>query len=408
MSAANGPFVIVGGGTAAGTLAQFLRRGGWQGQIAIVSDENAPPYHRPPLSKSYLTEQLPDGQLQMKPRQEYRDADIDLHLETRVLAIDRKKRILKLEKGEMPYEKLALCTGARPRQLQLPGTDLDGLFYLRDLTDGAAIRKAAQKARNAVIVGGGYIGLEIAASLRKLGLQVQVLEVMDRLLQRVTAEQMSQFFARLHTEEGVKIRTGAKVKGFAGKDRIEAVQCGTEELEADMAIVGIGVVPNVELAKDAGLIVDDGIFVDDDCRTQDGDIFALGDCCTFISSHYQRPMRLESIPNATSQAKRVAAIACDQPKPEQELPWFWSDQYNVKLQIAGISDRYERVVVRGDDTGRSFSLWYLAGERLLAAECVNQPKEFIAARQLIAEGQTLSDETLADPNSDLSKAFGSG
>lgn len=401
-------FVIVGGGHAAGTLAPLLRREGWQGGIVLVSDEDCLPYHRPPLSKTYLTEGTPDEQLLLRTPQDYQKNEIEVCLNTSVLSIDRQQSVVHLrtqagEASQLHYDRLALCTGARPRRLQIPGADLDGVFYLRSLADAAAIRRAAKGAQRAVIVGGGYIGLEIAASLRKVGLEVQVLEAMDRLLQRVTSAEMSAFFARLHTGQGVRVQTGAQVTAFTGDGCVDGVLANGERLEADLVVVGIGVIPEVQLAEAAGLTIDNGIVVNDNGLTEDERIWALGDCCSFPCSHYDRRLRLESIPNATGQARRAAVLACGGQPPVLDLPWFWSDQYDIKLQIAGINAGFERVVLRGDPDGQSFSAWYLVGETPIAADCINRPQDFVAARKLIAERIVLSEAVLSDPDSDLRK-----
>jgi len=364
-----------------------LRQEGWTDEIVLIGEESALPYQRPPLSKAYLADKCVLDDLAIRSSDFYVNQGITL-LDASVARIDRAARRVVLNDGEtMSYDKLAICTGARPRRLSAPGADLAGVYYLRTAADVAKIREAASPGRRAVIVGGGYIGLETAASLRALGLEVTVLEATGRVLERVTAPEVSAFFDRIHREEGVDIRTGALVEALSGDDRVrEVVLAGGESIAADLAIVGIGVEPNIDLAADAGLVIDNGIVIDDHAQTSDPDIVAAGDCASHVMARYGRRIRLESVSSAGEQAKVAAATLCGKSKTITALPWFWSDQYDLKLQIAGLNTGYDEVVLSGDPTkDRDFSCFYLRAGELIAADCVKRPRDFMRSKRIITQ-----------------------
>ncbi|MGA7781743.1 MAG: FAD-dependent oxidoreductase [Paraburkholderia sp.] len=390
--------IIVGASHAAAQLAPSLRQEGWKGPIVVIGDEPCLPYHRPPLSKAYLLGEKNADDLLIRTADVYARFGIEFRLSERVVAINRGSKTVTLRGGEvLSYGKLAICTGTRVRSVTLPGSSLGGIHYLRNIGDIDRIRTDVRAEGSAVIVGGGYIGLETAAVLTRLGMRVSVLEMAPRVLARVTAPQVSEFFERVHREEGVAIRTNIAVSGFEGGTRVERVICvdGTR-LPADLVIVGIGVTPNVELAEQANLSTDNGVLVDACARTSDPDIVAVGDCTMHPSPLYGY-IRLESVPNATEQAKSAAATLCGKEKPYQALPWFWSDQYDIKLQMAGLNHGYDQVAVRGDRaTGRSFSAFYLKNGKLVAADCINRPQEFMFSKKLIAEHIEVSPAHLAD------------
>ena len=390
--------IIIGASHAAAQLIPGLRQEGWAGDIVVISDEPHLPYHRPPLSKAFLSGEKTADSLKIRPAAFYDKQNARLKT-GRVAGIDRSQKTVTLTGGEtLPYDKLALCTGARVRKVNLPGSELGNIHYLRSISDAEAIKHQVVAGQKAVIVGGGYIGLETAASLTKLGMQVTVLEMAERVLQRVTAPEVSTFYERIHRDQGVRIMTNCGVEAFLGDAQVEKVRCtdGTE-LDADLVVVGVGVIPNTELAEDAGLAIDNGIVVDEFCRTQDPDIVAAGDCTSHISKIYERRIRLESVPNATEQAKTAAASICGKEKDCTTLPWFWSDQYDLKLQIAGLSQGYDQLVIRGDkDSGTSFAAFYLHQGRLLAADCVNRPKEFMLSKRIIANNLAIDIAKLAD------------
>lgn len=379
--------LIVGASHAGAQLAASLRQEGWTGEIVLIGDESALPYQRPPLSKAYLAGKCTVDELAIRNAEFYTKQRIQL-LDATVEAIDRSAGHLSLNTGDaLAYDKLALCTGARPRRLPTPGADLTGVFYLRTAADVEMIREATSPGRRVVIVGGGYIGLETAASLLALGLEVTVLEATERVLERVTAPEVSAFFERIHREEGVNIRTGALVKALSGDGRIrEVILASGESIPADLVIVGIGVEPNTELAAAAGLAVDNGVVIDDQARTSDPDIVAAGDCASHHMARYGRRIRLESVPSAAEQAKVAAATVCGKSKKIAALPWFWSDQYDLKLQIAGLNTGYDEVILSGDPTrDRDFTCFYLRAGELIAADCINRPRDFMVSKRIITQ-----------------------
>ena len=398
--------IILGGGHAAAQLAPSLRQQGWDGDITLISEETVLPYQRPPLSKGYLLGTQALEQILIKGPKVYEKADIQLKLGARGTRIDRQKKQLHLDNGEvLNYDKLALTLGSRVRKLDMAGVDLAGVFYLKTLEDLDRIKSHVNQAttHRAVIIGGGYIGLETAAVLRKLGMEVTVLEAMSRILQRVTTPDVSAFYHRIHTEEGVTICCDKTVSTLEGTQHINAVHCTSGDVyPADLVIIGIGVIPNTELAEDAGLTVDNGIVVNDFAVTNDPDIVAAGDCTSFVSQRYGRPIRLESVPNAMAQATSAAASLCGIDKPFQALPWFWSDQYDLKLQMAGLSQGYDKVVIRGDlEHGRELTVFYLKEGRVLSLDCVNRPKDFMIGKKLIESEKQLDTTLLSNDNIDL-------
>ena len=404
MTTENQTCIIIGASHAGASLANAVRKEGWQGKILVIGDENAMPYHRPPLSKALLNGEKTADQIDLFKSTVYDKANIEFKLGIKVETIDRENKEITLNNGEkLQYDKLGLCTGARVRELPIPGHDLDGIFYLRTLSDAQSIQQQVKEGNKAVIVGGGYIGLETAASLRKLGMEVTVLEMMHRVLERVTAPELSEYYTQLHEGHGVKIYTEAQAVEFKGDGgKVTQVVCNNDlTLDADMVIIGIGVIPNTEIAEDAGLQAENGILVDEFAQTADPDIVAAGDCTNHPNDLLGFRLRLESVPNATEQARTAAASVCGNQKAYHSLPWFWSDQYDVKLQIAGFNKGYDRVVLRGEPSSNQFVAWYLKGDDILAADCINSSKEFMQAKKIIAQKIPLSDELLADASNDL-------
>ncbi|MEM9533838.1 MAG: FAD-dependent oxidoreductase [Pseudomonadota bacterium] len=395
--------VIVGGSHAAAQLVPSLRQSGWEGAITLVSDDAHLPYHRPPLSKAYLAGETSLEKLLIRPSTFYEKHAVDVRLNTRAQEIDRSARQVLLANGEtLRYTKLALAVGATARPLPVPGNTLDGVFCVRDLSDADQIRPLIREGGTAVIIGAGYIGLEVAASLRKLGMAVTVLEAMPRVLQRVTCDEVSAFYQNMHEEEGVRVCLEAAVSRLTGTTSVDGVEFadGTR-FAADLVIVGIGVVPRVELAEHAGLEVNNGIVVDEYAQTNDPDIVAVGDCTYHSNGLYESRVRLESVQNATDQAKIAAATVCGKKEPYRAVPWFWSDQYDVKLQIAGLSTGYDQVVLRGDpQVGRSFCAFYLAAGKLLAVDAINRPREYLAIRKALGAGAEVEPSRLADESID--------
>ena len=379
--------VIVGASHAGAQLAANLRREGWSGEVVLIGDEGGLPYHRPPLSKGYLAGKNGLDDLLIRGADFYEKQHIRL-LNATVDAIHRSAKRVSLSTGDtLAYTKLALCTGARPRRLPTPGVDLPGIHYLRTAADVELIRAAATPGRRVVIVGGGYIGLETAASLCSLGMNVTVLEATERVLERVTAPEVSAFYTRIHNGEGVEIRTHALVEAFFGNGGVqEVVLADGEPIPADLVIVGVGVVPNTELASAAGLSVDNGIVIDDQARTSDPDIVAAGDCTSHTMARYGSRIRLESVSSAGEQAKIAAATICGKHSAIAALPWFWSDQYDLKLQIAGLNAGYDEVLLSGDPSReRDFSCFYFREGELIAADCVNRPRDFMFSKRAISQ-----------------------
>lgn len=400
--------VIIGSSHAAANLASQLRNGGWDGDITIVGEESTLPYHRPPLSKAFLDGEKSAEQIFIRPAEFYEKAQINLALGRKVVAIHRDASQIEFDDGELlAYDKLALATGASVRKLPIPGAELEGVLYLRDLADAHALRERVGAGKSAVIVGGGYIGLEAAASMRKLGMTVTVLEAMPRILQRVTTPELSEFFTRVHREEGVTVMTDAQVAAIEGDDHVQAVVLADgSRIETDVVVIGIGVIPNVDLAEKAGLAVADGIRVDEFARTSDHNIVAVGDCTHHYNPIYDRWLRLESVQNATDQARTAAKTLNGTLEPYTALPWFWSDQFDLKLQIAGLSEGFDHIVMRGScREGRSFAAFYFQGDRLLAVDAINQPKVYMATRKALAAGKSANAALLVDESRDINEAF---
>ena len=397
----NKRFVIVGAGHAGAMLALSLRQQGWQGRITVVGAEAYLPYHRPPLSKLFLAGEKSVAEILIRPATVYEKTGVEFMLETSVLSIDRRAKRVQLNDSQtLRYDKLALTTGAKVRQVELPGADLPGVFYLRHLDDVEQIKTHIRRGAKAVIVGGGYIGLETAAVLNNKGMQVTVLELTERILQRVTSPVVSEFYHRIHREAGVSIYCNQRVSNLAGDHQLEQVQCEDGAVfPADLVIIGVGILPDTALAQAAGLQVDNGIVVDAQGRSSDPNIFAAGDCACHYNPIYDRRLRLESVQNATEQTREIAAAACGKPANYAPVPWFWSEQYDLRLQIAGLSQDYDDSVLRGNATqGRDFTLFYLRGGKVIAADAVNRPQDFMASKKLIAGGQQVDAAQLADPD----------
>ena len=364
-----------------------------------MGDEPVLPYQRPPLSKAYMKGEFAEERLFFKPSAWYEDNNVELILSTRAVRIDRTAQIVELEHGAtLNYDALILCTGSRPRPLPVKGADLEGVHDLRGLADVDRIQPQMVDGRRLVIVGAGYIGLEAAAVARQMGLEVTVLEMADRVLARVTSPVMSEFYEKEHRAQGVTILTGAHLDHLDGQDghvRAAVLADGTS-IPADMVLVGIGILPNLELAADAGLTIDNGIATDCDARTSDPRIFAAGDCTSRPLVHHGRTGRLESVHNAIEQGKLAAAAILGKPRPPEDCPWFWSDQYDLKLQIAGLNQGYDQIVVRGNPDERKFAAFYLRNGTLIAVDAVNSPPEFLASKKLIMTGTKVAPDMLKD------------
>lgn len=394
--------VIIGGGQAGGEAATLLRQNRFEGRITLIGEEDSLPYMRPPLSKAFLAREITKDALIYKAAVAYEKAGVEMRLGERVEAIDRNSKTLSLSGGEtFAYDKLVIATGGRARKLPVPGASLRNVLYLRTLADVELLQPHMRAGRRVVIVGGGYVGLEVAAVAVKRGLAVTILESAPRVLARVTAPALSEFYERVHREAGVDIRTGETVSGFAAageEGAVGVVECANgQSFAADFVVIGIGLVPSTELAEKAGLKVDDGIVVDEASRSSDPDIYAIGDCAMHAHHGFlRRKIRLESVPNALEQARAAAASITGRPIPEATAPWFWSDQYDFKLQMVGLSDGCDELVIRGKTESSSFIAFYLKEGVVIAADAVNRPGDFMAAKRLVGERMEIAPTRLAD------------
>lgn len=391
--------VVVGGGQAGAQAVDTLRREGFAGRLVLVADEPWLPYQRPPLSKKFLSNELAADKLPFRQQIFYDEHRVELKLGTRALGIEPGARRIELSDGEhLEYERLLLALGSVPRRLSCPGADLPGVHYLRGIADVAPIREGLRPAARVVVVGGGYIGLETAATARSMGCQVTVLEMADRVMNRVVASNVSEYFAHEHRRHGIDILCNARVVRLEGRDRVERVICADGSIhESDVLVVGVGAAAQTQLAAEAGLACENGILVDVHCRTSDPFIFAAGDCTSHPSPRFDMRVRLESVDNAFEQARTAALNMLDRPAVHDRVPWFWSDQFDNKLLIVGLSQIHDQQVTRGDPASRSFTVCYLKGGELVAAEAVNRPKDYMAARQLIAGRAQPDLNRLSDP-----------
>ena len=391
--------ILVGAGQAAAQCAESLRRKGYRGAVTLIGCETHLPYQRPPLSKKYLAGELGLDRMLLKHQQFFDEQNIHVRLGVTVTAIDRAAHRIQLHDGaELPYAQLVLATGASVRKLSLPGSEAKGVYYLRDLADADRLRAAVVAGQRAVIVGGGYIGLEVSATLRHQGMAVTVLEMADRVMNRAVAEPISRYYEAEHRSHGVEIRLGARLAGFESNASGEVTAALTSDgsVAADLVVIGVGVAPNESLARDAGLACDNGIVTDEYCRTSDPNILAIGDCANHPSLRYGSRVRLESVDNAFEQANTAAANLTGQSQAHDKVPWFWSDQYHHKLLIVGLSQGYDQLILRGHPEAHSFSCCYLKAGELIAIDTVNMAKDQMAARKLIAQRVRPDPIKLAD------------
>ena len=393
--------VIVGGGHAAGQAAASIRQEGFDAELILIGAEPHIPYQRPPLSKQYLAGEQPLDKVLLRPEKFYVDRTIDLRTGITVENIDRDGQFVACSDGSLvAYDQLLLATGSRALRPDLPGIDLGGVHTLRSIADVDKIRTDMENASHLVIIGGGYIGLEVASVAKSKDMQVTILEMEDRILQRVTHPAMSAFYHELHRAKGVNIKTSSRVTAFVGEGWVNEVVCadGTS-VDADVVIVGVGVVPNVELAAEAGLACDNGIVVDERCATGDSAIFAAGDCTNHPNKLLDRRLRLESVPNAMEQSRVAASNLTGGDKKYASIPWFWSDQYDLKLQMVGFSSDADESITRGVPETHEFAMFHYKSGKIIAAEAVNSPREFLVAKQLI--GKIIDPNTLSNPEVDL-------
>ncbi len=396
--------VIVGGGQAGFQVAASLRMEGFEGPVTLLGDEPNIPYQRPPLSKGFMTGKQAIEGTALRPVAFYESHRIDLMTGAKVAEIDRVDRSLRLTSGRsLHYDSLVLAVGARNRLLPMKGAELEGIRYLRTDTEAVDIQQRLEHARNIVVIGGGFIGLELAAAARMLGKSVRVLELQPRLMPRVVSPILSDFYRDLHTTQGVEISLGvvlSEIVGYEGKVS-EIVFSDGSRCPADLVLVGIGVVPNHELASGAGLNVSNGIVVDERLRTEDETVYAIGDCANHPNPFAGARVRIESVQNAVDQAKCIAAAIVGRSEAYCAVPWFWTDQFDIKLQMAGLSGGYSQVVTRGELESRKFSVFYFRDDRLAAVDSINRPADHLAGRKLIGAGTAITPEQAADLNLDL-------
>ena len=393
--------VVIGAGQAGSSLVAKLRKDGFDGDITLIGAETALPYQRPPLSKAYLLGEMEKERLFLRPESFYADNDITMKLGASVTGIDPVAKTVSLGDEVIFYDQLALTTGSDPRRLPaVIGGDLDGVFVVRGLSDVDAMAPHVRTGKRVLIVGGGYIGLEAAAVCAKRGLSVTLVEMADRILQRVAAPETSDYFRALHKGHGVDIREGTGLERLEGEDGkvARAVLGDGSTLDVDFVVVGVGIAPATTLAEQAGLTIENGIRVDAQGRTSDPSIWAAGDCASF--PYKGERIRLESVPNAIDQSEIVAQNMLGAGKDYVAQPWFWSDQYDVKLQIAGLNSGYDNVVTRQGE-GKSVSFWYYKGDQLVAVDAMNDPRAYMVGKRLIDAGKTADKSVVADPEADL-------
>ena len=391
--------VIIGAGQAGSSLAIKLRSLGYQGAVTLIGEEPFAPYQRPPLSKTYLLGEMALERLYLRPEELYRNQNIELRLGTQVTAIDPIAGVVSLGEETLAYDQLALTTGSTPRLLpETIGGRLKNVFAMRGLADVDAMRPAFERGGHVLIIGGGYIGLEAAAVAAKRGLKVTLVEMAERILQRVACKETSDYFRDLHQSHGVTLLEGVGLSRLTGTDHVTgAILSNGATLDIDFALVGVGIQPNTELALAAGLTLNNGIETNALGQTSEAKIWAAGDCASF--PYKGARIRLESVPNAIDQAEVVAENMLGAEKEYQATPWFWSDQYDVKLQIAGLNQGFDTVVTRPGDAGRSH--WYYKAGQLLAVDAMNDPRAYMVAKRLIEAGKTVDPALAADPGSDL-------
>ncbi|MEP3633026.1 MAG: FAD-dependent oxidoreductase [Shimia thalassica] len=392
--------VVIGAGQAGSSLVAKLRNGGFQGKVTLIGEEPVAPYQRPPLSKKYLLGEMELDRLLLRPESFYSDNAIDLHLNETVQSIDTENQVVTVADEAISYDELVLTTGSVPRRLPAAiGGTLEGVYVVRDLKDVDSMAPEFSEGKRVLIVGGGYIGLEAAAVAASRGLKVTLVEMGDRILQRVAAPETSDYFRALHKAHGVEILEGVGLDHLIGEGRVNGAKLTDgAQIDLDFVIVGVGITPATALAEDAGLEIENGIKTDAQGRTSAAHVWAAGDCASFPYKDCR--IRLESVPNAIDQAEVIAENIMGAEKDYVAKPWFWSDQYDVKLQIAGLNTGYDRVVTRKGD-GASVSFWYYLGEQLLAVDAMNAPRDYMIGKRLIEGGKSPSSEMIANPDTDM-------
>ena len=395
--------VVIGSGQAAVQSVVSLKRNKFPGSIKIIGEEDHLPYQRPPLSKDFLLEEYKTERVSLKRIEFYEENNIDLILGKRAKSIHvDQKAVLLNDESIINYDRLILTTGSRVRKLNVPGSEKTGIYYLRDLDDANALKKQLKKSKKMVIVGAGYIGLEVASVAASLGVKVSVIEMANRVMSRTVDPIISSYYQKLHESHGVEIHVDNGLKEFEGNGSVTTVLCSDGlRLEADVVVVGAGVLPNQEIAIEAGLECDNGIMVNEFGETSNEHIYACGDCTNHPNKSLNMRLRLESVHNAMEQSKTVANTIMGSKDPYDQVPWFWSDQYDHKLQLVGISGKHDEVIMRGSESEKKFLLFYLKNSELIAVNAINSSKEFLICRKLVANKVKISSDAIRDQSVNL-------
>jgi 3-phenylpropionate/trans-cinnamate dioxygenase ferredoxin reductase subunit len=395
--------VIIGAGQSAIQCINSLKKEGYAGSITMIGEEEHLPYQRPPLSKGFLEDSVNKERLYFKKLDFFTENKIQLKLGTSANKVDLENKLVFLsDDTHLSFDKLVFATGSRVRKLDFPGSNLSSIHYLRGLDDAESIKNDLERSKEVVVIGAGYIGLEVAAIAAKKNVTVSVIEMADRVMNRTVDPQISEYYLKLHQNNGVKFIFNNSLEEIKGSKKVESVLCSDgSEIKADMVIIGAGIIPNVELADQAGVFCDNGILVDEFGQTNHKNVYACGDCTSHPNKLLNKQLRLESVHNAMEQSKTVAFSALAKPLEYNQVPWFWSDQYDHKLQIVGLSGEHDNVVMRGNTKDQKFMLFYTKDNQLIAVDAVNNPKEFLICRKLVANKVKIKSEMISDINTNL-------
>ena len=395
--------VIIGAGQSAIQCINSLKKEGYAGSITMIGEEEHLPYQRPPLSKGFLEDSVNKERLYFKKLDFFTENKIQLKLGTSANKVDLENKLVFLsDDTHLSFDKLVFATGSRVRKLDFPGSNLSSIHYLRGLDDAESIKNDLERSKEVVVIGAGYIGLEVAAIAAKKNVTVSVIEMADRVMNRTVDPQISDYYLKLHQNNGVKFIFNNSLEEIKGSKKVESVLCSDgSEIKADMVIIGAGIIPNVELADQAGVFCDNGILVDEFGQTNYKNVYACGDCTSHPNKLLNKQLRLESVHNAMEQSKTVAFSALAKPLEYNQVPWFWSDQYDHKLQIVGLSGEHDNVIMRGNTKDQKFMLFYTKDNQLIAVNAVNNPKEFLICRKLVANKVKIKSEMISDINTNL-------
>ena len=402
LSDSNSDILIVGAGQATGQLLISLKQKKYKGKIKVFADEKYYPYQRPPLSKKYLSGELSYERLFIKQRKFFDELDVEFNLSCRVEKISTNKKQIQTKEGQHNYERLVIATGTRPRRISIDLQESKNIYYLRNIEDAEKIKHSIKKNQSIVIIGGGYIGLEVAATAIKFGCEVTVIEQQDRVMKRVVSKEVSNFFEDYHLSQGVRFIFNDEINSIKRVNNKHEISLSTGKIiHADSILVGIGGIPNTEIAENTDIEINNGISIDSKCKTNINNIFSMGDCTNFWSELYGKKIRLESVQNAIDQAKVLAENIMNIDSVYDSVPWFWSDQYDLKLQIAGLSEGYDETILRGDKKTKSFSCLYLKEGKIIAIDAINRPKDFIQSKVLIQEKRRIDREKASNEDFEL-------